>query len=58
MNILDEDYDREGLALFIADILPNDEVESDRVLALAGRIAALVRASRAIPVDATEDPGD
>lgn len=51
MNVIDDDYDREGLALMIADLLPDHEVEADRVLTLAKRIHPLLVASRAVPVD-------
>jgi hypothetical protein len=49
MQIDDDDYDRERLALYIAQQLPLNQSEADKVLALAGRIMPLVIESRKDP---------
>jgi hypothetical protein len=43
---LDEDYDRERLALYLAGLLPNDLTEAKAVLTLAARLLPVLHESR------------
>lgn len=45
--LVDGNYDRERLALYLAGLLPDDQDEAQAVLDLTGRLLPVLRESRA-----------
>lgn len=54
MNCVDGDYNREGLAMLMADMLPNNRIEADRVLALIAKFYPIILESRNTPIASSE----
>lgn len=59
--LIDGEYDRERLALYVAGLLPDDQDEAQAVLDLTGRLLPILRESRAThttPSNTNDDQRD